>query len=161
MDGPFSYSQYDVSIYYDKAIVTLNKTTAGDLYRASIYGRPIILDLNRSCFVRNEDEITAYGTAALNVTGSYFSEDMVPDKMSDALQERPQYEDWVIRELADRVREKREFTIKTHKAFFNARIGAKVQIKTGDGLFTGVINELSFRYRRHEAFIATFKVQGQ
>jgi hypothetical protein len=72
--GPFSYSAYDVTTHTDRAILTLHKDADGDLYKAAIYGRPIVLDLNRSCFLTDNEGITHYGTAALNVTGSYFSE---------------------------------------------------------------------------------------
>jgi hypothetical protein len=44
------------------------------LFKAAIYGRPIVFDINRSCFLRNEEGIVAYGTAALNITGSYSPE---------------------------------------------------------------------------------------
>jgi hypothetical protein len=104
----FSYSQYDVTTNNNKAILKLNKDNDGDLYYAGIYGRPIVLDLNRSCFIRDDNAVTAYGTAALNVTGSYFSDYEINGK--------PQYEDWVVRELAERLQQKREFTVKTHRA---------------------------------------------
>ena len=118
--GPFSYSAYDVTTHHNKAILTLQKDADGDLYKAAIYGRPIVLDLNRSCFRHDGEGIAAYGTAALNVTGSYFSEHEINGK--------PQYEDWVVRELAERIQNRREFTIKTHRGLFNARVGAKVQL---------------------------------
>jgi hypothetical protein len=128
--GPFSYSGYDVTTHHDRAILTLHKEADGDLYKAAIYGRPIVLDLNRSCFLRNEEGIAAYGTAALNVTGSYFSDYEIDGK--------PQYEDWVRRELEERSESmvtapsmaRREFTVKTHRGLFNARVGAKVRILT-------------------------------
>jgi hypothetical protein len=50
--GPFSYSHYDVTSNHDRAVLTLHKETDGDLYKAAVHGRPIILDLNRSCFIR-------------------------------------------------------------------------------------------------------------
>jgi hypothetical protein len=77
------------------------------LYRAAIHGRPIVLDLNRSCFLRDEGEIGRYGTTALNVTGSYFSDYEINGK--------PQYMDWAIRELAERTQNRRKFTVKTHR----------------------------------------------
>jgi hypothetical protein len=156
--GPFDYSVYDVTTNYDKAILTLQKENDGDLYKAAIFGRPIILDLNRSCFMRDNEGIAAYGTAALNVTGSYFSEDKVPDKLSDTLLGIPQYEDWVKRELAERIQNRREFTVKTHQSLFNARVGAKVKIKTRNEEAAGTVNALSFRYKRNEAFIATLRI---
>jgi hypothetical protein len=148
--GPFSYSHYDITTNHDKAILTLQKENGGDLYNAVIYGRPIILDLNRSCFLSNSEETARYGTVALNVTGSYFSEYEI-----DGI---PQYEDWVTRELAERIQNRREFTVKTHRALFNARIGAMVKVKTKNEESEGVINAFSFRYRKDEAFVATFKI---
>jgi hypothetical protein len=148
--GPFSYSAYDVTTHTDKAILTLHKEADGDLYKAAIHGRPIVLDHNRSCFMRDVDGIAAYGTAALNVTGSYFSGYEIDGK--------PQYEDWVSRELAERIQNKREFTVKTHRGLFNARIGAKVRILTKKELLRGTINAFTFRYRKQEAFQSTFHI---
>jgi len=149
--GSFSYTYYDVTTNCDKALLSLRKENDGDLYKAVIYGRPIILDLNRSCFLRDVDGIAAYGTAALNVTGSYFSEHEIEGKAH--------YEDWVARELAERARDWRELTLKTHRALFHARVGARVQIKVNREQVTGVINALSFRYRKNEAFVAAFKIE--
>jgi hypothetical protein len=148
--GPFSYSAYDVATHSDRAILTLCKEADGDVYKAAIYGRPIVLDLNRSCFLRNEEGIAAYGTAALNVTGSYFSEYDVNGK--------PHYEDWVSWELAIRIQNRRDFTVKTHRGLFNARIGSKVLILTSRGLLQGTINAFTFRYRKQEAFVSTFHI---
>jgi phage pi2 protein 07 len=150
--GPFSYSYYDVTTNHDKAILTLHKENDGDIYKAAIYGRPIVLDLNRSCFISDSEGIAAYGTAALNVTGSYFSEYEINGK--------PQYEDWVIRELAERLQNRREFTVKTHRALFHARVGAKVKIQMRNEKLEmkGKINAFSFRYKRDKAFIASFRI---
>ena len=100
--------------------------------------------------MRDEDEIASYGTVALNITGSYFSEHEINSK--------PQYEDWVIRELAERIQNRREFTVKTHRGLFNARVGARVKVIVNREQVIGVINALSFRYRKNEAFIASFKI---
>jgi hypothetical protein len=100
--------------------------------------------------MRDVDGIAAYGTAALNVTGSCFSEYEVSGK--------PQYEDWVMRELAERIQNKREFTVKTHRGLFNARIGAKVRILAQKELLQGTINAFTFRYRKDEAFQSTFYI---
>jgi hypothetical protein len=148
--GPFSYSCYDVSTNHDRAILTLNTINDGDLYHASIHGRPIVLDLNRSCFMRDSEAVNQYGTAALNVTGSYFSEHEINGK--------PHYEDWVIRELAERLQSRREFTVKTHRALFHARVGAKVKIQTRNEEMEGTINAFSFIYKRDKAFVTAFKI---
>ena len=148
--GPFTYSFYDVATSFDKASLTLQKENDGDLYKAVIYGRPIVLDLNRSSFARYAEGITRYGTVALNVTGSYFSEYEINGT--------PQYEDWVIRELAERIQRRREFTVKTHRGLFNARVGAKVKLTVNNEQLTGIINAFSFRYRRDKSFVAAFRI---
>jgi hypothetical protein len=151
--GPFSYSVYDASSRTDRAILALRKEADGDLYKAAIYGRPVVLDLNRSCFLRNEEGVAAYGTAALNVAGSYFSDYEINGK--------PQYEDWAGRELAERIQDRREFAVKTHRGLFNARVGAKVRILTNRELLQGTINAFTFRYRKDAAFQSTFKITEQ
>jgi hypothetical protein len=148
--GPFGYSHYDITTNHDRAILTLSKENDGDLYAASVFGRPIVLDLNRSCYISDVGAIAAYGTVALNVTGSYFSEHEINGK--------PHYEDWVMRELAERLQNGREITVKTHKALFNARVGAKVRLNTKNEETAGTINAFSFRYKRDRAFIATFRI---
>jgi hypothetical protein len=145
-----SYSLYDVTSNYDRAALTLEKESEGYLYQASIHGRPIILDLNRSSFIRDEEGIANFGTVALNVTGSYFSEYEIDGKH--------QYEDWVIRELAERIQTKREFTVKTHRALFHARVGANVKIKMLNEELSGTVNAFSFRYKRDRSFVAAFKI---
>jgi hypothetical protein len=148
--GAFSYSHYDVTSKHDGAIITLHKEADGDLYKAAIYGRPIVIEQNRSCFLRDDEAVEARGTVALNVTGSYFSEYEIENK--------PQYVDWVERELAERLQDRREFTVKTHRALFHARVGAKVKINTKNEQLAGTINAFSFRYKRDKAFIASFKI---
>ena len=152
--GPFSYSTYDITANSDKAILKLQNENDGDLYKAAIYGRPIVLDLNRSSFIRDIEAVERYGTAALNVTASYFSEyEIIRDRISIA-----QYEDWVIRELAERIQNKREILIKSHRGLFNARVGAKVKLEMRNEKLSGTINAFSFRYKRDKAFIAAFKI---
>jgi hypothetical protein len=153
--GPFAYSFYDTTTTHDKAILTLQKENDGDLYRAAIFGRPIVLDLNRSCFLTDSEAVNKYCTVALNVTGSYFSEYEINGKAGTKV---PHYEDWVARELAERLQNKREFTIKTHRALFNARVGAKVQIQMRNEILKGTINAFSFRYKRDKAFVSTFRI---
>ncbi|AEF86399.1 hypothetical protein TREPR_2104 [Treponema primitia ZAS-2] len=148
--GPFVYSAYDTTTHHDKAIITLGSDNDGDLFKASIFGRPIVLDVNRSAFLRDSNAVTLHGTCALNVTGSYFSEDVFNG--------RPQYEDWTAQELAERLQERREITVKTHRALFHGRVGARVKIETRDGTAKGTVNAFSLRYKRDAAFVAAFKV---
>ena len=86
----------------------------------------------------------------MNVTGSYFS-----DYEIDGV---PQYEDWVKCELTERIKNNREFTVKTHKAVFNARVGTKITINLRNENLTGSINALSFRYKRDRAFVSSFRI---
>ncbi|MDR0442123.1 MAG: hypothetical protein LBH44_01790 [Treponema sp.] len=148
--GGFAYSFYDVTTNNDRAILTLQKENDGDVYKAAIYGRPIVLDLNRSCFMTDSEAAAKYGTAALNITGSYFSEYEINGVF--------QYEDWVTRELAERIQQRREFTVKTHRALFHARVGAKVQIGIRNEELEGTIEAFSLRYRKDRAFVAAFKI---
>ena len=151
--GGFAYTHYDTVSNFNKAYVRLQKEADGDLYRAAIYGRPIVLDLNRSSFMRDSEAVRRYGTVALNVTGAYFSDYYVGG--------RPHYEDWVKRELAERVKNRRELTVKTHRGLFHVRVGAKVQVKINREQVTGVINAFSLRYRRESAFTMTFRIIEQ
>jgi hypothetical protein len=151
--GEFSYSHYDVTTNHDRAILTLQKENDGDLYKAAIYGRPIVLDLNRSCFLTDSEAAATYGTVALNVTGSYFSEYEINGMHH--------YEDWVSRELDERIQSRQEFTVKTHRGLFNARVGSKVQITTNKEQVTGVINAFALRYKRDEAFVSTFRILAE
>jgi hypothetical protein len=96
----------------------------------------------------------------LYVTGSYFSEYEFNGK--------PLYDDLVASELAERLQTKREFTVKTHRALFNARVGAKVKIQMRNEkgemineILKGTINAFSFRYKREKAFVAAFKIKEE
>jgi len=160
--GAFSYSLYDVTSNHNKAILTLQKENDGDLYLAAVHGRPIVLDLNRSCYMRDVDEVAANGTVALNVGGIYFSDDVVGGNYGTLRH----YEDWVVRELEERLQKRREFTVKTHRAVFHARVGAKVQlaVRSEQGAVeetSGKITAFHWRYRRDEAFVAAFKIREQ
>jgi hypothetical protein len=148
--GYFSYTQYDITTNHDRAGLKLEKEADGDLYVASIFGRPIVLDLNRSCFMRDTDGVNNFGTVALNITGSYFSEYEIDGK--------PHYKDWVVRELAERIQNKREFTVKTHRAVFNSRVGANVKIKVRNEEMAGKVTALSYRYKKDKAFVASFRI---
>jgi hypothetical protein len=147
--GGFYFEKYDVTTHHDRALIQLGYDGDSDLLAASIWGRPIVLDLNTSCFERDEAEITKYGSCALNVTGSYFS--------SDYVNGRKQYEDWVSRELAGRLTQSGEVTIKTHRAVFHARVGAAVNVVTQQKNYSGVVNALAFHYKKNKAFSMTLK----
>jgi len=155
--GPFAYSHYDTTTNHDRAILTLQKNNDGDLYQAAIHGRPIVLDLNRSCFIRDLEAVEAFGTVALNVSGTYFSDfQIIRNGLPIA-----QYEDWAVRELDERLQLRREFTVKTHRALFNSRVGARVNISTNKEQMSGTINEFHYRYRKNKAFTAAFKIREE
>jgi hypothetical protein len=148
--GGFRYSFYDVSSNHDKAVVRLVKDNDGDLYVAAIYGRPSVLDLNRAFFVKDERGIAERGTVAMNVTGSYFSDYQIEG--------RPHYQDWAVRELAERIKTRREFTVKTHRGLFHAQVGAKVKISLRREEFQGTVNAFTLRYKRDKAFVGAFRI---
>jgi len=152
--GPFAYTLYDTTTKTDGAIITLRRENDGNLYKAAIHGRPIVIDQNRSCFMRDVEAVNQKGTIALNVTGSYYSDYEI--KRGNVMV--AQYEDWVIRELEERLQDRREFTVKTHRAVFNARVGAKVKIQTKNEELAGVISAFHWRYRKNAAFVASFKI---
>jgi hypothetical protein len=149
--GGFYFDKYDVTAHHDRALIQMGYDGDSDLLSASIRGSPIVLDLNTSCFERDDSEIAKYGTCALNMGGSYFSSDDVNGK--------PQYADWVSRELAARLNHKKEVTIKTHRAVFHARVGASVSVGTKQKDYSGVVNALSFHYRRGAAFSAVLRFE--
>ena len=148
--GDFHYTHYDVTSNYDKAVLTLRTNTDGDLYKAAIFGRPIVIQQNCSCFMRDDTEVAQHGTKALNVSGSYFSEYEFGDRF--------QYVDWVMRELEERVQNGRELTVRTHRALFHARVGARVKLTIKNEQLSGDIAAFTLRYRKNKAFIATFKI---
>ena len=155
--GGFSYSHYDVTTNHDRAVLTLHKDNDGDMYKAAIFGRPIVLDINRSCFMRDVEAVAAYGTVALNVSGSYFSEHEIQQGTVTLMH----YEDWVVRELAERLQQRREFTVKTHRVLFHARVGARVKVGIRNEELGGVINAFHFRYRKDKAFVSIFRIRAE
>jgi hypothetical protein len=110
----------------------------------------IASDMNRSCLVRDSESVSTRGNSVLNVTGSYFSDYQIDG--------RPHFEDWAIRELAERLQPKKEFTVKTHRAIFHARVGGKVQIEMSKEQLAGEVTGFSLHYRKDKAFVATFKI---
>lgn len=158
--GGFSYAHYDAATHFDRAVLQLKKEHDGDLSNASIHGRPIVVDYNRSCFRRDAAAVEKFGTFALNVTGSYFSDYIVRDSPFGETESKavPHYEDWVDRELALRLHRRREFVVKTHLPLFNARVGAVVKIELKNDVFYGKIDAFSLRYRRERAFVGAFKI---
>jgi hypothetical protein len=109
-----------------------------------------VLDINRSHYESDINDIQKYGTVAMNVSGAYFSEDTAG--------EYPQYVDWVKRELAERVAPKKEYTVKTNRALFHARVGANVRISLQDSEHKGTISSLTFHFKKGAAFVTVVKI---
>jgi len=155
--GGFLYSHYDVTSNHDRAVLTIHKDNDGNIYKAAIFGRPIVLDINRSCYMRDVEAVNQYGTVALNVSGSYFSEHEIQQGTITLMH----YEDWVVRELAERLQQRREFTVKTHRAVFHARVGARVKVAMSNEELGGIINAFHLRYRKEKAFVSIFRIRAE
>jgi hypothetical protein len=151
--GVIKYSRYDTASHKEKALLTLNADGESDLFSASIHGRPIVLDLNTTHYETDGAAAALFGTAALNVTGGYFSSDLINGE--------PHYADWVKRELSARLARKKEYTIKTNKAFVNARVGAKIKLVTKEHNVTGRIHSLKMRYKKEAAFVEILKFSNE
>ena len=149
--GPLRYTAFDTTTYRDQAILRLETDADAELSSASIHGRPIVYDLNCSCYLRDDAGIARYGTRALNVTGGYFS--------SDSVNGKAQYEDWAEKELAEQIREKKGFQVKTNRAVFHARVGAAVTVVDNGVETPALIRALRLRYRKREAFVASLNLE--
>jgi hypothetical protein len=114
--------------------------------------RPVALDLNRTHIVYDALEVEKNGTQATNVTGKYFSDDTV------LASEMKHYEHWVAAELAERVKPRTEIVIETHRAFFHARVGAKIRIKTRENDRAGIVGKVGMHYRKDKAFWMTIRI---
>jgi hypothetical protein len=149
--GPLGYTVYDTTSYRDRAILRIEPVADAELRTAAIHGRPIVYDLNCSAYVRDESGIARYGTRALNSTGGFFSSDPVNGKA--------QYEDWAERELAYRLRERRLFTCRMNRPVFHARVGAAVTVAEEGTETAATIRSMELRYRKREAFVASFNLE--
>jgi hypothetical protein len=159
-NGKMFYTDYDVTSDPTKALLRLGRDGSAELYVASIWGRPIVLELNRTCYVFDKGEVAANGTVVLNVTGQYFS--------SDEFDGKEHYVHWVERELVERIIRRREVVVRTHKALFNARVGAVVKVDGSGQVETreltdkivGKIEQLAFHVRRDKAFWMSARIIG-
>jgi hypothetical protein len=48
--------------------------------------------------------------------------------------------------------------LETHRAVFHARVGATVNIQTLNKNYAGVVNALSFHYRKEKTFVAGIRL---
>jgi len=143
----FSVVQFDTSTYKDRAIIQLSRNgNLIGLYKAVIYGRAIISETNYSIFVKDDNEIAAKGQIVKNVTSKFLSDDSFED------------EPFCQRRAKDLLQEcincKGAYYLTTYLPLIHARVGAFMDIRlNAQSSFKKVrIDELTFRYKREEAF---------
>lgn len=139
--------QYDTTTYRDRAIVQLGRD--GKLIgvrKASITGRAIISETNYSVFVKDDNEIAEKGQIVKNVTSKFLSDDLFE---GEPLCER-RAKDF----LDECVNCKGAYYLTTYIPLIHARVGAFMDIRlNGTAGFKKVrIDELTFRYKKDEAF---------
>ncbi len=139
--------QYDTTTYRDRAIVQLGRD--GKLIgvrKASITGRAIISEPNYSVFVKDDNEIASKGQIVKNVTSKYLSDDLFEG------------EPFCQRRAKDLLQEcincKGGYYLTTFIPLIHARVGAFMDIRLNkNSAFKKVrIDELTFRYKKEEAF---------
>lgn len=139
--------QYDTTTYKDRAIVQLGRDgKLIGLRKASITGRAIISETNYSIFVKDDSEIAVRGQIVKNVTSRFLSDDLFED------------EPFCWRRTKDLLHEclncKGVYYLTTYLPLIHARVGAFMDIRLNkDYAFKKVrIDELTFRYKKEEAF---------
>ena len=139
--------QYDTSTYKDRAIIQLNRDgKLTGLRKAAITGRAIISETNYSIFVKDDNEIAAKGQIVKNVTSKFLSDDLLED------------EPFCQRRAKDLLQEcincKGAYYLTTYLPLIHARVGAFMDIRlNAQSSFKKVrIDELTFRYKKEEAF---------
>ena len=143
----FSVVQFDTSTYKDRAIIKLSRNgNLIGLYKAAIYGRAIISETNYSIYVKDDNEIAAKGQIVRNVTSKFLSDDLFDGepfcqrRANDLLQ--------------DCINCKGGYYLTTFIPLIHARVGAFMDIRlNAQSSFKKVrIDELTFRYKKEEAF---------
>lgn len=139
--------QYDTSTYKDRAIIQLNRDgKLIGLRKAAITGRAIISETNYSIFVKDDNEIAAKGQIVRNVTSKFLSDDLFEN------------ESFSLRRAKDLLHEcvncKGGYYLTTYIPLIHARVGAFMDIRlNAQSSFKKVrIDELTFRYKKEEAF---------
>ena len=145
--GRPSVVQYDTTTYKDRAIIQLSRDgQLIGLRKASITGRAIISETNYSVFVKDDDEIAQHGQIVKNVTSKFLSDDLFEG------------EPFCQRRAKDLLSEcincKGGYYLTTFIPLIHARVGAFMDIRLNkDSAFKKVrIDELTFRYKKEEAF---------
>ena len=143
----FEVVQYDTTTYKDRAIIQLSRDgQLIGLRKAAITGRAIISETNYSVFVKDDSEIEAKGQIVKNITSKYLSDDFFEN------------EPFCQRRARDFLQEcincKGAYYLTTYLPLIHARVGAFMDIRLNkDSAFKKVrIDELTFRYKRDEAF---------
>ena len=139
--------QYDTTTFKDRAIVQLGRDgNLIGLRKASISGRAIISETNFSVFVKDDNEIASKGQIVKNVTSKYLSDDLFEG------------EPFCQRRAKDLLQEcincKGGYYLTTYLPLIHARVGAFMDIRLNkNSAFKKVrIDELTFRYKKEEAF---------
>lgn len=139
--------QYDTSTYKDRAIIQLNRDgKLIGLRKAAITGRAIISETNYSIFVKDDNEIATKGQIVRNVTSKFLSDDLFDGepfcqrRANDLLQ--------------NCINCKGGYYLTTYIPLIHARVGAFMDIRlNAQSSFKKVrIDELTFRYKKEEAF---------
>lgn len=139
--------QYDTTTYRDRAIIQLGRDgKLIGLRKASITGRAIISETNYSIFVKDDNEIAEKGQIVKNITSKYLSDDLIDGK--PFCQRRA--EDF-LHECTNR---KGGYYLTTFIPLIHARVGSFMDIRlNAQSDFKKVkIDELTFRYKKEEAF---------
>lgn len=139
--------QYDTNTYKDRAIIQLNRDgKLIGLRKATITGRAIISETNYSIFEKDDNEIAAKGQIVKNVTSKFLSDDLFEN------------EPFCQRRAKDLLQEcincKGAYYLTTYLPLIHARVGAFMDIRlNAQSSFKKVrIDELTFRYKKEEAF---------
>ena len=139
--------QYDTTTFKDRAIVQLGRDgKLIGLRKAAITGRAIISETNYSIFVKDDDEIASKGQIVKNVTSKFLSDDLFEG------------EPFCLRRAKDLLQEcincKGAYYLTTYLPLIHARVGAFMDIRlNAQSSFKKVrIDELTFRYKKEEAF---------
>lgn len=139
--------QYDTTTFKDRAIVQLGRDgKLIGLRKASITGRAIISETNYSIYVKDDNEIAVKGQIVKNVTSKFLSDDL--------FEEEPFCQRRAKDFLQECINCKGAYYLTTYLPLIHARVGAFMDIRLNkDSAFKKVrIDELTFRYKKEEAF---------
>ena len=153
-ENGFSLTQYDTTTYRDRAVIQLNRNdNLIGLYKAAIYGKAIISETNFCVFVKDEDEIACCGQISKNVTSKYLSD--------DEFEGLPFYERRARDYLSESKKDTKGYYVTTFLPLIHARVDAcmDMRLKEGGNIKKVRIEQLTFRYKKDEAFSSEFFVK--